>query len=92
MSPQALHEDGYSLKTDVWSLGCVIFELLTGKIPFTGKNRKDFYKNVDKGDYKIPEDIKPSDQLLLLISSCLVEDEDERISIEEVEEHPFLQS
>ncbi|KAK2963395.1 putative serine/threonine protein kinase [Blattamonas nauphoetae] len=34
MSPEAIAEDGYSQKMDVWSLGCIFYELLTGRHPF----------------------------------------------------------
>ena len=45
--------------------------MLVGSVPFTGKNKKEFYEKVDKGDYKIPKDIKVSNELLLLIGGCL---------------------
>ena len=41
--------------------------MLVGKAPFTGKNKKEFFETVNKGEYKIPSDIKPSDEILLLM-------------------------
>jgi len=34
MSPQLVEEEKYSLKADIWSLGIVFYELLTGSRPF----------------------------------------------------------
>ena len=41
MAPEVLNGVLYNHKVDVWSLGIVFFELLTGFTPFTGKNRED---------------------------------------------------
>ena len=34
MSPEVLRGNGYDFKSDVWSLGCVIYEMTTLKPPF----------------------------------------------------------
>lgn len=39
MAPQVLNGKRYNHKADVWSLGIVFFEMLTGFMPFTGRNR-----------------------------------------------------
>ena len=36
MSPEMIYGNGYSYPVDYWSLGCIIYELLTKKKPFTG--------------------------------------------------------
>ena len=38
MAPQLVEERNYSYKADLWSLGVLYFELLTGKHPFEGKS------------------------------------------------------
>jgi serine/threonine-protein kinase ULK/ATG1 len=38
MAPEVLDGDLYNHKADVWSLGCLFFELVTGFPPFTGNN------------------------------------------------------
>lgn len=36
MSPQIVEERRYTYKTDIWSLGVIYYELLTGRYPFNG--------------------------------------------------------
>lgn len=41
MAPEMLNRDTYNYKTDVWSLGTVTFELLTGYSPFKDAKNKE---------------------------------------------------
>ena len=38
MPPEALNENKYSFKSDIWALGVIYFEMLTGKTPWRAKN------------------------------------------------------
>ena len=40
MSPEVLDGSGYDTKSDVWSLGCIAYELCTLKSPFKSDNNK----------------------------------------------------
>lgn len=60
MAPEVLNGKRYNHKADVWSLGIVFFELLTGFLPFTGKNKDDLKKNLEMGEYKLPKKLKLS--------------------------------
>lgn len=45
----------YDSKSDIWSAGCVIYELATLKPPFRAKDMDGLYKKVIKGSYsKLP--------------------------------------
>ena len=49
--PEIWKDEPYDSKSDIWSLGCVIYELCGLKPPFKGKNMKETYNNVMKGSY-----------------------------------------
>ena len=42
MAPELFSDEGvYSFASDMWALGCVLFELATGKPPFSATGLKD---------------------------------------------------
>ena len=80
MAPEVLNGTRYNHKADVWSLGIVFFELVTGFTPFTGTNREDLKRNLEKGTYKLPKKLKLSLQGLDFINCCLQFDPTKRMS------------
>jgi serine/threonine protein kinase len=46
MAPEVLFHRKYDEKADVWSLGCVFYEMLTGFTPFTGMSKQNLAQNV----------------------------------------------
>jgi serine/threonine protein kinase len=71
MAPEILQGKAYDHKVDVWSLGAVFYEMLTGFTPFTGKNKADLKLNLEQGNYKFPKQIKMSLEGLDFLNCCL---------------------
>ena len=71
MAPEVLNGIHYNHKADVWSLGILFFELLSGFTPFTGRDREDLKRNIEKGEYKLPKKIKLSLEGLHFLNCCL---------------------
>ena len=44
MPPEALNENIYSSKSDIWAIGIIFYEMLTGKTPWRAKTEKDLSK------------------------------------------------
>ena len=71
MAPEVLNGKLYNHKADVWSLGIVFFEMLTGFTPFTGMDKTDLKRNLETGSYKLPKKLKLSLQGLDFLNCCL---------------------
>lgn len=88
-SPEVWQEKPYSAKCDVWSLGCVLYEMAALKPPFVSHDLKSLKKTIISGVYKrIPSQY--SDDLENLIRLCLKVDPKERLSASELLENDLL--
>ncbi len=69
-SPEVWKDQPYDIKSDIWSLGCVLYEMITLRPPFRAEDMAGLFKKVLKGIYpKIPP--KYSMELALLVKSLL---------------------
>ncbi len=87
MSPEVIRNDGYDFKSDVWSLGCVIYELITFKSPFRTDEKIsliDLFNKINKGDYPKISDEKYSNIIKDLVDKMLKVNPEERIGLEEL--------
>ena len=82
-SPEIWTEKSYDYKSDIWSLGCIIYEICSSHPPFRGTNLKDLYSNVMKGIYPPIPSIYSKD-LSNLIAKMLVIDPNKRASIDQL--------
>lgn len=57
MAPEVIGGQLYNHKADVWSIGCLFYELLTGFMPFTGISHQNLRDNLKKGVFKIPKSV-----------------------------------
>jgi NIMA (never in mitosis gene a)-related kinase len=48
-SPEVWKDEPYSYKSDLWSIGCVIYELCALRPPFKGRDLDELFMNVCKG-------------------------------------------
>jgi serine/threonine protein kinase len=54
MAPELVQHQQYSEKVDVWSLGIITYQLLSGKTPFDGKNIKKINQYILQKEVKFP--------------------------------------
>lgn len=80
----------YEYKVDIWSLGILCFELLTGTTPFDGNTYEELINNVKDGKYSIKKDLNLSKEAISFISELLQYDANKRLDINGVINHDFL--
>ena len=82
-SPEVWKDEPYGYKSDVWSLGCVVYEMLALKPPFGGRDMDHLYKRVCKGIYpRIPDHY--SNDLWAIVQLMLCVDVKKRPSCDEL--------
>lgn len=70
MSPEQITESQYNEKSDIWSLGCIIYELAALNSPFQADNQLTLALKIKKGEYnRIPS--KYSEELMRVIKWML---------------------
>ncbi|KAF8367983.1 rskn-1, partial [Pristionchus pacificus] len=65
MAPEVINRKGHSTAADFWSLGVLMFEMLTGHLPFTGSDRKETMSLILKSKLSMPPFLSPPAQSLL---------------------------
>ena len=88
-SPEIWNDQPYDYKCDIWSVGCIIYEMASLHVPFRGVSMQNLYKNVLRGIYQqIP--FRYSDDLKQIIKSILVVNPKKRPSAKELLENPII--
>lgn len=75
---------------DVWSVGAVIFLLVTGRPPFPGRGTKEIFMKIRTGKFTFPADVALSEGVRDLITRMLVMDPTKRLSAVDALRHPWV--
>ncbi|CAN8004103.1 unnamed protein product, partial [Ixodes hexagonus] len=89
ISPEICVGKPYNQKSDIWALGCVLYELLTLRCPFEGSNVGDVLMRVMRGSYAPPGDACPP-ALRQLLERLLQREPSLRPSARQLLAHPVL--
>lgn len=98
VSPEVLHDQPASRASDLWALGCLIYQMFTGRAPFVGENDYLTFQVIirhSSDEFEFPTSVPESARNL--IKNLLVQDPDKRIGAQPTEEgynelknHPFF--
>lgn len=67
MAPEIVNRKGHTFVADWWSFGVLMFEMLTGALPFQGANRKDTMTQILKAKLGMPHNLSSEAQALLRV-------------------------
>ncbi|XP_071008741.1 serine/threonine-protein kinase ULK1-like isoform X3 [Oncorhynchus clarkii lewisi] len=93
MAPEVIMSQNYDAKADLWSIGTILFQCLTGKAPFQASSPQDlrlFYEKNKNLSPNIPRET--SCPLRLLLLGLLQRNHKDRMDFEEFFRHPFLEA
>lgn len=89
VAPEILSNRGYDGATsDTWSIGVILYVILTGYLPFDDRNLAVLYQKIFKGDAHIPKSL--SSGARHLIKRMLDPNPSTRITIAEIKEHEWF--
>ncbi|MHC4070830.1 MAG: protein kinase domain-containing protein [Planctomycetota bacterium] len=80
MSPEQARGQPTDKRSDIWSFGCVLYEILTGRVPFKGETISDTLANILQTEpdwHALPESTPMS--IVVLLRRCLVKDPRRRL-------------
>uniref|UniRef100_A0A8C7V3A7 non-specific serine/threonine protein kinase n=1 Tax=Oncorhynchus mykiss TaxID=8022 RepID=A0A8C7V3A7_ONCMY len=93
MAPEVIMSQNYDAKADLWSIGTILFQCLTGKAPFQASSPQDlrlFYEKNKNLSPNIPRET--SCHLRNLLLGLLQRNHKDRMDFEEFFCHPFLET
>ena len=92
MAPEVIKpgEKGYSFGADIWSMGVIMYKLLTGKYPFNDNNQIGIYNQILNADFIFPEKPNISDVAKDLIKQILVKNPKKRPGLNQILYHDFF--
>ncbi|XP_048233648.1 serine/threonine-protein kinase ATG1a isoform X2 [Ricinus communis] len=93
MAPEIIQNQKYDAKADLWSVGAILFQLVTGKPPFDGNSQYQLFQNIlTSTELRFPqgalEELHPD--CLDLCRSLLRQNPVERLTFKEFFNHKFL--
>ena len=91
MTPEVVQRKGHTKTADWWSFGVLMYEMLTGKLPFQNSNRKVVMKMILSTRLEMPSEI--SENAKALLRKLFNRNPDKRLvasGAQQIKEHPFF--
>jgi serine/threonine protein kinase len=92
VAPEVIRAETYTPAVDIWSLGVLAYNMLSGKLPFDGSNIKEVLRRVRSGRYTFPDSewAQISEEAKSFIAGLLELDPHNRLTAGQALRHPWL--
>jgi len=90
MAPEIFQDRQYTDKGDLWSVGVIMYQMLTGKVPYNGNDLHDLVSNVRKNNLTWNTKNTISNEMKLLVEKLMEKDPTKRINWSDFFLHPIL--
>jgi serine/threonine protein kinase len=91
MAPEILDKKKYSIKSDLWSVGIILYQMLYGKVPFKSRNIISLTVEIHKNNINYKCDYPISILCINLLTSLMTIDPDKRITWDTFFKHEWFQ-
>ena len=89
MSPEQITEQKYNEKSDIWSAGCLLYEMAALKPPFEASNHLTLAIKIKGAKFeRVP--MRYSEELQNVIEAMLQVDQNRRPNVNVLMSHPFI--
>jgi serine/threonine-protein kinase ULK/ATG1 len=92
MAPEILRYERYDAKSDLWSVGTVLYEMVVSRAPFRARNHVELLRKIEAAEdvIKFPRDVSVTPEMKGLIRALLRRNPVERLSFENFFAHPVV--
>lgn len=84
MAPEIFDMKDYDAKADVWSIGCVLFEMCAGEPPFKGSNHRELLMNIKSKSLRLPNNVTVSREITEILQRLLELDPQRRVNLDQL--------
>lgn len=93
VAPEVVNRQKYGTAVDMWAVGVLLYIMLSGKMPFYGRDDHACLQMISKGKYSLPERewSKISDDAKSLVKGLLQLDSNKRLTANAALQHKWLQ-
>lgn len=90
MAPQLLKNQPYTAKSDIWSLGLMLYEMIFGYAPWPCRSLDEYLNGICNKPLSFPYNAKIGENTKDFLKRALVVDEEKRMGWEDVFNHPLV--